>query len=367
VFLHHVSRPARLLCFLFVLLGIRGGKAYAQRAENVIIITLDGVRWQEVFSGVDSALVHDPRYTPGLSGTKEAFWTSSPVERRRRLLPFLWDSIVPRGVLLGDRNAGSLVDITNAHRFSYPGYSEILTGFADDERIKSNNKIPNPNRTVLEFLNEQAALKGKVAAFASWDVFPFIINEERSGVPVNSGPEPMRGALSAAEQNLNRLQEQLPQPWPGIRHDALTYNFALEYLKRARPRVLYIGFDETDDFAHGKQYHAYVRAMRRTDDMIRELWQWVQSTDGYRNNTNFIITTDHGRGNGDRFGDHAKDVEGAQHIWIAMFGPDIKHVDEANARGQFRQNQIARTVAELLGVTYAGDPRIGEALRPGRP
>jgi hypothetical protein len=355
VCLRHVSRLLLLLLF-------GATAAHAQRTENVIIVTLDGVRWQEVFTGADSALIHDPRFTPGLSRTKEDFWTTSPNERRRKLMPFFWDSIAPKALVLGDRNQSSLVDITNKHRFSYPGYSEILTGFADDERINSNNKVVNPNRTVFEFLNEQPALRGKVAAFTSWDVFPFIFNEPRAGLLVNGGPEPMTGSLSAAEKSLNRLQEQLPNPWSGIRHDALTHNFAMEYLRRARPRVLYIGFDETDDFAHEKKYHAYVRALRRSDDMIRELWQWVQSTEGYRNKTTLIITTDHGRGNADKFSDHAREVEGAQHIWIAMIGPDTRA--QATPSGQFYQNQIARTIAARLGFKYDIDPRIGVELKP---
>ena len=351
----------RMMLCTSLLIALAATAADAQRTENVIIVTLDGVRWQELFTGADSALIHDPRFTPGLSRTKEEFWTTSPMERRRKLMPFFWDSIAAKAWVLGDRNQGSMVDIRNVHRFSYPGYSEILTGYADDERINSNNKVPNPNRTVLEFLNEQPALKGKVAAFASWDVFPFIINEPRAGILVNSGPEPMTGNLTPGEKALNRMQELLPHPWSGIRHDALTFNFALEYLKRARPRVLFIGFDETDDFAHEKKYHAYVRAMRRSDDMIRELWQWVQTTEGYRNKTTLIITTDHGRGNGEKFSDHARDVEGAQHIWIAMIGPETRA--DASTRGQFYQNQIARTAAARLGYKYDIDPRIGAELK----
>ncbi len=331
-----------------------------RRTQNVIIVTLDGLRWQELFSGVDSALAHDPRFTPVQTRVKEDFWTTSSIERRRKLLPFFWDSIAPRAVVLGDRNADSRVDLSNAHRFSYPGYSEIFTGYADDPRINSNNKVPNPNQTVFEFLNAQPALRGKVAAFTSWDVFPFIINEARSGVLVNSGAE----ALPDVGAFLNRLQEQLPNPWHGVRHDALTHQFALEYLRRARPRVLYIGFDETDDFAHERKYGAYVRAARRTDDMIRELWQWVQSTEGYRNATTLIITTDHGRGNGEAFSNHSREVEGAQHIWIAMIGPDTQPV--TSAAGQFYQNQIARTAAALLGFNYNTDPRIGAELTVGR-
>jgi hypothetical protein len=357
-------RPMKWL-FLFSALACAAQPVAAQqphRTRNIIILTLDGLRWQELFTGVDSALVHDVRFTPLASKAKEDFWTTSPIERRRKLMPFFWDSIAPHAVVLGDRNAGSRVDITNKHRFSYPGYNEILTGYADDERIKSNDKLPNPNHTVLEFLNEQPALRGKVAAFTSWDVFPSIINEERSGVLVNAATEP----LPALGPLLNRLQEQLPNPWNGIRHDAMTHQFALEYLRRSRPRVLFISFDETDDFAHERKYGAYVRAARRSDDMIRELWQWVQSTEGYRNATTLILTTDHGRGNGEAFSNHSREVEGAQYIWIAVIGPDTQPVQSGAAAGQFYQNQIARTVAALLGFNYNTDPRIGAELTVGR-
>jgi hypothetical protein len=61
--------------------------------------------------------------------------------------------------------------------FSYPGYNEILTGKADDQNIFSNDKIPNPNETILEqFAKTYDPLK--VAAFGSWDVFDYIVNQE---------------------------------------------------------------------------------------------------------------------------------------------------------------------------------------------
>ncbi len=63
------------------------------------------------------------------------------------------------------------MQVTNPHWFSYPGYSEILTGFVEPS-ITSNDKVPNPNVTVLEWLHRQPAFKEKVAAFGSWDVFP---------------------------------------------------------------------------------------------------------------------------------------------------------------------------------------------------
>ena len=112
-------------------------------------------------------------------------------------------------------------DLTNALWFSYPGYSEILTGLADDTRITSNDKFPNPNTTVLELANKDPKYMGKVAAFASWDVFPYIVNETRSGVPVNAGFELAKGnSLTDKEKFLNQLQPRVPSPWGTVRLDA---------------------------------------------------------------------------------------------------------------------------------------------------
>ncbi len=331
------------------------------RTTNVILITLDGLRWQELFGGADSALLRDRRYVRDTTALRSDFWRGTAAERRNVLLPFFWSTIARQGQLYGNRALDSRVDVTNAHRFSYPGYNEILTGYADP-RIDSNDKVPNPNRTILEFANQQPAFRGRVAAFGSWDVFPFIVNEARSGVPVNAGFETAAGPdLSAKEVALNQLQPQIPSPWSAVRLDAFTHNYALEYLKRQRPRLLYIAYGETDDFAHDERYDFYLQAARRTDGFIRELWEWLQSDAGYRNRTTLIITTDHGRGSGTKWNTHGDDVAGAEQIWIAVLGQDSAPLGEVSG-GQYQQNQIAATIARLLGLGYTGDRPIGPPL-----
>jgi hypothetical protein len=350
---------ALVCCALLV-----GGSAHAQelRTRNVILVTLDGVRWKEIFSGADSLLVHDTIFTPESSGARQQFWTTSAGERRRRLMPFFWTTIAAQGQLYGNRTLGSRVDVTNPQRFSYPGYNELLTGFADP-RVRSNDKIPNPNRTVLEFLNEQRRMRGEVVVFASWDAMPFIVNEARSGLLVNAGNEPATGdKLSDRESLLNELLMQLPTPWPGVRADALTHQYALEYARREEPRLLYVAFGETDDYAHDRRYAQYLQAAHRADAMIRQLWEWVQSTRGYRDETTLIITTDHGRGDGRFWSDHWSLIEGAQHTWLAVLGPDTPASGERLA-GQFYQNQIARTIARLLGYEVE-DERMGAVVGP---
>ena len=55
-----------------------------------------------------------------------------------------------------------------------------------DTAVNSNDKILNKNINVLEFINRQTGFKNNVAAFTTWDVFPYILNKWRSGIYVNS-------------------------------------------------------------------------------------------------------------------------------------------------------------------------------------
>ncbi|MDA0683186.1 MAG: alkaline phosphatase family protein [Bacteroidetes bacterium] len=328
--------------------------------ENVVLITLDGLRWEEVFTGADAWLLENPKYTSDMDAVRDRFWRESPEERREALMPFFWSTIASQGRIHGNRALGSNVNVTNTRVFSYPGYNEILTGFVD-EAIDSNDKVPNANETLLEWVNKQPGFEGKVTAFGSWDVFPYIINEERSGVPVNAGFEAASGELTEKEAWLNQLQAQTPSPWTSVRLDVFTHNYALESLKQDRPRLLYISYGETDDFAHDAEYRHYLDAAQRTDEMIRELWDWVQSDPEYANRTAFVITTDHGRGDKERWIGHGGDWVGSENIWLAMLGPGITPMEET-VQGQWYQNQVAATVADLLGLDYQNRVPVGASV-----
>jgi predicted AlkP superfamily pyrophosphatase or phosphodiesterase len=257
------------------------------------------------------------------------------------------------GQIHGNRMLGSKVDLTNKMWFSYPGYNEILTGKADDERITSNDKIDNPNVTVLEIAQESDSFKGGAAAFGSWDVFPYIINTTRSGIPVNAGFELAKGEdLTAREVFLNQLQPQVPSPWSSVRFDAFTHHYALEYMKRKHPQLTYISYGETDDFAHDGNYEAYLKSAHNTDGLIRELWEYTQQDPFYKDQTLFIITTDHGRGTVplESWKSHGNEVDGAGQVWIIAFGSNVSALGEANDEEQLYSTQIAPVIYEALGV-----------------
>lgn len=340
--------------------------AFAQQTnlqtENVILITFDGLRWQELFQGADPKLIAHPDYVLDTAELKSLFWKEDVLARREVLMPFFWNTIAQQGQMYGNRKEGSLVNLKNPYWFSYPGYNEILTGYPD-QTIDSNDKIANKNITILEYANQQKGFKGKVAAFASWDVFPFIINEERAGIPVNAGYEAAQeGKLSQKELWLNQMQPTLPGHWSTVRFDAFTHQYALEYLKKAKPKLLYIAYGETDDFAHDGLYDEYLKSAQRTDQFIRELWEWTQQQKEYKGKTTIIITTDHGRGTEplDSWKSHGDKVAGADEVWWAILGPDTPSGDIA-VQGQFYQDQIANTVAKFLKLDYQDKESKGKA------
>lgn len=333
------------------------------KTENVILITIDGCRWQDVFTGADSVLIRLKDQTKDTASFLTKYWRNDSEERRKVLMPFLWNTIVPSGQIYGNRIFSNYVNVSNKMWFSYPGFSEIICGFADDARINSNDPVPNPNTNVLEFLNAKPNFKGKVAAFSSWNTFPYIINEQRSGVLVNSGFEPMQGNKESVLL-MNKLMRKVPEFIDGVRNDAFTFYQAFEYLKNEHPRVLYIALDETDDLSHAGRYDLYLNAMNYTDLMIAELWEWIQSTPSYKNKTTMIITIDHGRGIGpEEWKSHGKKIARSDETWFAVIGPDTPATGEVKTRGQIYNSQYAATIAALLGFEYTNTKKVGDVIK----
>ncbi len=338
-----------------------------RRTKNLFLLTLDGARTQEIFGGLDLAVLKDTTKDGKAEETPvyKRFWASTPGERREKLMPFFWRTLMAKhGSIAGNRALGSTVRITNEHRFSYPGYSEILTGEARDDVITSNDKKLNPSPTVLELLKRKLSLDSRgVAAFSSWDVLDSIVMHEAGAFTSNAGfeayehPDPLVGEMS-------RLQTLTVTPWDTVRHDVFTFRFAMAHVRTYKPRVLYIALGETDDWSHDGRYDRTLEALERTDMFLRELWELIETTEAYRGKTTIIVTTDHGRGNTTSdWRDHGTKIEGAQYIWIACVSPDSSLRGEWSSSDTVYQNQIAATLCRFLGVDYAEqNPRAGKPI-----
>lgn len=363
LFRDHVFRLATII--ISALLLFAGHPVGAQETPgNLVLVTLDGVRWQEVFGGVDLDLIGDERYSQEPELLKQKYWREQRTERRELLFPFLWSVVETQGVLIGDRDQESYMEVSNPWWFSYPGYNEILTGHADPD-IDSNEKKWNPNVTFLEILNGMEGFNNRVLAFGSWDVFPYIFNTQRSGLPVNAGFSIVAPATTEQTRWLNEVSAEAPELWRTVRLDFITNGYALEALKNQQPRIIYIAYGETDDFAHDGSYDRYIDAAHRTDLMLSRLWNLLQTDPFYRDRTTLIISTDHGRGNSaDGWPRHAsaaadakkgiknaKDVWGSDQIWLAAIGPHIQ--SKGLVTGHWKQSQIAATAFRSLQLDPA--------------
>ena len=325
------------------------------RTRNVVLIVSDGLRWQEVFTGADASLLNEAN---GGSWEKEAdlrreFWHTDPAERRRALLPFLWNTVAAGGQIFGNQNLGSVARVTNEFAFSYPGYNEMLTGHPDP-RINSNEFGPNPNVSVFEWLNTQPELHGKVGVYATWATFKDIFNVGRSHLPLQVGWDPpYHGALSPQQELLNRLYRTTTRLEDGDVYNAFMQVPLLESFASRQPRVLFVGYGETDNWAHAGRYDLVLHSAHLFDRFVGELWDRLQARPAYRDLTTFIITTDHGRGSGlTEWKEHGVEQKGSDNIWIAVIGPDTPPLGERSHTAEVHQAQIAATVAAFLGKDF---------------
>lgn len=322
---------------------------------NIFIITTDGFRWQEVFKGADYKIISDTNYVSDTSLMIDQFWSDDLLERKKKLMPFFWNVIAKKGTLVGNRTYGNDVNVANLFKISYPGYNEILTGFADRQFIP-NLTVRNKNSNILEYLNNCNEYAGKVAAFSSWNVMPYILDEKHNSFPVNSGYEMLDERNDSTNMLINTVQNGVEQK-THTRYDLLTYASAKNYIEQKHPKVLFLGLGETDEFAHKGQYDQYLQKAKQVDQIIAELWYYVQTDPFYKGNTTFIITTDHGRGSKtSKWSQHGFWVKGSGETWMAMIGPGIAAEGERKTKGELYLKQIASTIALLADEDFhAGD------------
>ncbi len=343
-----------ILLIVGLALGVATLHAQKRKTENILLVGWDGVRWEEVFTGVDSALMTDPAFTKRSGGMRSQFWNDTVAVRREKLFPFFWSVMARDGQLYGNRTIGNKVDVSNPYNLTGPGFTETLVGFADPA-ISGNNKVLNNSTNVLEFINKQEGYKGQVAVFAMSNLFDYILNKPRTGLMISCDtdrvdrPEP-------EFRLLNEMQELGPRPF-GERPDLVTYFQAKEYLTLVHPRVMYLEMGETDDYAHAGSYDFYVSTLHSQEAMIASLWNYIQSIPQYKDKTTLLIACDHGRGGQikSQWTGHGPQIKDSKDIFILAMGPDMPALGEVGTDTQLYQGQMAATFAQFLGLHYVAE------------
>jgi arylsulfatase A-like enzyme len=139
-----------------------------------------------------------------------------------------------------------------------------------------------------------------------------------------------------------------PAPW-GYRRDRDTWALAMRHLERFRPRVLYVGLGDADEWAHLADYGAYVASVRDLDARLEELFARLATMGDYGAGASVLVTTDHGRGDDD-WTAHGNAHPGSRHAWLFASTPATRRAHGRSSRGAHDHLAIRPTIEALLGL-----------------
>lgn len=164
--------------------------------------------------------------------------------------------------------------------------------------------------------------------------------------------------------------------------DCLTVYHAEQVLERFKPSVMGITLIDVDQ-CHG-DFNGYLRGQLVADALVTHLWEFIQSTEGLRDQTTLLVLPEHGRHlfengqNPDSLGrsgvDHGQGDDGDRDVFMLALGPDIKPgqvlaptgiAQEGRSSGRYETIDAVMTAMTLLGH---GDPmRSALESRQARP
>jgi hypothetical protein len=281
-------------------------------SANVILVVLDGIRWQDFFD------------------------TDGAMRRRDEAPAFqaFWSDIAPHGAVFGDRTIGSRVRMTLAGSFSLrmslPSYQSMLAGYGypcadNDCRRIGVETFPEALRRRLELRREE------VAVVASWRGIAQAVADP-AAIHVDAGRTP-------------------DDRTTGPRPDVETFQRALAHLRAERPRFLMLVLDEADNRAHEGERLQYLETLRLYDRLLVRLFEVLdQMPPAYRDNTTVLLTTDHGRGSEPLGWRYHGVLWAAQDVFLAALGPHTRPLGRARSSRDLRHADIRPTVELLLGL-----------------
>ncbi len=348
-----------LLPFYFFLLTSSFLLSAQVKPHRVIVIMTDGLRWQDVFRGMDPEIANNKKFHHGDSlQIFNKYWASTASERRQKLMPFVWSEVIAKGQIHGNREKGSLMNVANPYWFSYPGYSELTTGQVDTA-VNSNEYKPNPNTNFFEYLNTLPAYKGKVVAFGAWDAFDRILNEQRAGFPViNAFDEYIKIGKDEQAQLLTNMIKDTHRPFGNSEVlDVFMHYQIMHYLKKEKPMAAFLSYGDTDEFAHEGNYSYYLDGAHAFDKYVKDIWNFVQADPDYKDNTTILITTDHGRGETikSQWTSHGQKVLDSHQNWYMMLGKGVQSTGEITSPEQTYTKDLIHKVSDLMGLKFKSE------------
>jgi hypothetical protein len=283
----------------------------------IVLVTIDGARWQEIFDGTDRE------------------WHRGPRRSSRELVPNLERLARDHGAAVGAPGRG-LIRATGPNFVSLPGYTEIMTGRAPigcQDNTCATIAVPT-------FLDDAHEAGASVAAFGSWETLDRVVSSRPGAFTVSCG----------------RAGDTTIDPFPGgaeFRPDRITGALALRHLETERPDVLYVGLGEPDEYAHRGDYAGYMRALGEADAFVGQIVAALERMGARGADTHLFVTADHGRSRD--FEGHGGSAPESARVWLVASGPSITARGRVSSSHERHLADVAPTLRRLLGLTPADD------------
>jgi hypothetical protein len=295
----------------------------------MVLVTIDGARWQEIFDGTDASLSHAPR------------------RPARELVPRLDRIVREHGAAVGAPGRG-VISATGPNFVSLPGYTELLTGRAPIG-CQDNMCAPIQIPTILD---DAHAAGASVAVFGSWEMLDRAVSSRPGSFLVSVG----RGGDLRID------------PAPGVgdfRPDRMTAELALRHLEAQRPDVLYVSLGEPDEYGHHDDYAGYLRALSFADSFVGRLEDTLGRMGERGAATHVFVTADHGRAH--EFKGHGGWAPESARVWLVAEGPSITARGRVTSHVERHLADVTPTMRTVLGLTPAREPDRGHDRDRGWP
>lgn len=315
--------------------------------QTIVLIAIDGVRWRDVFLGVEPNLAEAQGFR------------RDEVMSAATLFPNL-HALASQGAALGANGSGIVA--SGPGFLSLPGYIEVLGGWPS--QCTTNECPPVAHSSVIDHFADGS---GDVAVISSWDVIDRAVGNSGRAI-VSTGRH--RGATRdqlrfnrTSSELLSRGESEGPAPGVGdFRRDRATAALALHYLMVRRPRFLFLGLGETDEHAHKNDYRGYLAALTAADRVVGEVASILSAYEREGRRTTLLVTTDHGRSKD--FVGHGSEAPESAAVWLIAAGYGIHGSGSVTPRAH-RLADVSRLILSLadprarVAISELQPPRLG--------
>lgn len=328
--------------------------AASAKTSAVVLVVLDGVRWQEIFQGVDPVLA------------KAAGLRPEEVVDARHLMPVLHDRLEAHGVAVGAPGYGPEMRATGPNYVSLPGYNEILGGRTATRC--ADNECPQAREPTVadELARLDLERPHDAAVISSWESIERAASSGGPNVVISAGRHHGRNLDGMRSNETDRAlleQGERAESAPGeadFRPDRFTGEIALRYLERESPRFLFLGLGEPDEYAHQGNYRGYLASLRAADDTLGRLAATLGEMGERGRRTSVFVTTDHGRSSA--FRDHGGHAPESGRVWLVASGGGIPETGSVRSYEPHRLADIAPTMRALIGLAPDDGEAAGKAI-----